>query len=180
MKLLILDRDGVINKDSRNFIKSPAEWRALPGSLRAIARFCQAGWKVAVVTNQSGVGRGLFSARALSAIHRRMTEELRHAGGNLAGIFVCPHTPDDGCDCRKPGTGMLEDFARRFSVELDGVPLVGDSERDLDAARAVGARPILVRTGNGKKTENALGEDTDVAVYDDLAAVADALLEEQD
>ena len=174
--LVILDRDGVINADSDAFIKSPHEWRALPGSLEAIRDLCSAGFDVVVATNQSGVGRGLFDAETLAAIHRRMRDAVQDAGGRLAGIYFCPHHPDDGCTCRKPAPGLLEQIGRDFARSLEQVPVIGDSARDLDAARKVGARPILVRTGKGAGTEAGLSADAEV--YDDLAAAARALIDE--
>ncbi len=170
----MLDRDGTINADSPDFIKSPAEWRPLPGSLDAIARLCRAGYTVAVASNQSGIARGLFDRRALHRIHAKMRRAVRAAGGEIDRIVYCPHHPDDGCDCRKPEPGLLVRLARQYGVELAGVPVIGDSARDLQAARRAGARPILVRTGNGRRTE-ARGEAGDVEIYDDLAAAARAL-----
>ena len=179
--MVVLDRDGVINRESEDFIKTPDEWIPLSGSLDAIARLTSAGFPVIVATNQSGVGRGLFDLAALDAIHDKMRREVEAAGGDLAGIFFCPHTPEDGCDCRKPKPGLLRQIERRFDISLTGSPVIGDSARDLEAAVAVGAQPILVRTGNGRRTEKELDERSDVRVFDDLAAAVDALLEaEQD
>ena len=177
MKLVILDRDGVINEDSDAYIKSPAEWVPIPGSLEAIARLNHAGFRVVVATNQSGIARGLFDMEALDGIHQRLHSELARVGGQLDGIYFCPHAPDDHCRCRKPESGLFEEIAARTRTPLDGVPAVGDSLRDLVAARAVGARPILVRTGKGRGAEDQLPEEWNVPVYDDLAAVVNALLE---
>lgn len=174
-KLLILDRDGVINRDSPDYIRSPDEWVALPGSLQAIAELNRAGFSVIVATNQSGIGRGLFTADVLDAIHRKMTAAVASAGGHLAGIFVCPHAPAANCDCRKPRPGLMRQIEAAFDCELAGAPIVGDSERDLLAAQAVNGRPILVRTGNGRETESHLPPARGVEVFDDLAAVAAAL-----
>lgn len=175
MKLIILDRDGVINYDSADYIKSPEEWRPIPGSLDAISRLNQSGFHVVVATNQSGVGRGLFDMAALNAMHDKMHRALAQAGGHLDAIFFCPHAREANCRCRKPKTGMLEDIARRFNTDLNGVPLVGDSPRDLEAAAAVGAAPMLVLTGKGKKTQKeTLPPGT--RVFSDLAAAVDALL----
>lgn len=174
--LVVLDRDGVINRESPGFIRSPAEWIAFPGSLDAIAALTRGGFSVVVATNQSGVGRGLFGADTLAAIHRRMTDEIEAAGGTLAGLFVCPHHPDAGCNCRKPRTGLLRDIEKAYACTLAGQPVVGDSERDLQAALTVGARTILVRTGNGREAERRLRPGQPVEVFDDLAAVARALL----
>ena len=178
MKLIILDRDGVINEDSDAYIKSPEEWRAIPGSLEAIAALNRAGWRVVIATNQSGVARGLFDMDMLTRIHARMQEALAEAGGHVDAIFFCPHGPDDRCDCRKPRPGLFEDIARRLHQPLNGVPAIGDSLRDLQAAEAVGARPILVRTGKGRLTEAGLGTNHRLPVYDDLAAAVRPLLEE--
>ncbi len=177
-RLLVLDRDGVINRDSDAYIKSPAEWQPLPGSLEAIARLCAAGFDVVVASNQSGVGRGLFSEAELDAITAKMNAEIEAAGGRLAGVYYCPHHPDAGCDCRKPRPGLLRQIERDFGQSLRAVPVVGDSLRDLDAARAVGARALLVLTGNGEQTRAALPSSCAVEVYPDLAAVADGLLAE--
>jgi D-glycero-D-manno-heptose 1,7-bisphosphate phosphatase len=174
-KLVVLDRDGVINEDSGEFIKSVPEWHPIPGSLEAIAALSRAGYRIVVVTNQSGIGRGLLTERALADIHARMSAAVRDAGGALAGIYHCPHHPDAGCDCRKPKTGLLQRVESDFGCSLAGVPFVGDRFSDLDAARAVGARAILVRTGTGAATEAALGERA-VEVFDDLAAAARAIL----
>lgn len=175
MRLVILDRDGVINRESDAFVKTPEEWIPIPGSIEAIARLFRNGYKVIVASNQSGVGRGLFSLDTLAAIHGRMRREVEAAGGKIDGIFFCPHAPGAGCDCRKPKTGLLKQIAERYQVSLKGLPMIGDSERDLVAARAVGGRPILVRTGNGLK---ALEEDHEVENYDDLAAAVAQLLKE--
>ena len=177
MKLIVLDRDGVINQDSDAFVKSPDEWIALPGSLAAIARLSQAGYTVVVASNQSGLARGLFDMATLNAIHAKLHRELAQAGGAVDAIFLCPHGPDDGCACRKPLPGMYHDIARRYDIDLAGVPAVGDSLRDLQAAAAAGCTPWLVLTGNGAKTrQGELPPGTRVAR--DLSAVADALLQE--
>ena len=177
--LIVLDRDGVINRDSRDFIKSTAEWVPLPGSIEAIARLSRAGFTVAVASNQSGLGRGLFDRRALDAMHRKLRRLVAKAGGRIDRIVVCPHAPDDGCDCRKPRAGLLHRLARYYKTDLGGVPVVGDSLRDLEAAVTANARPILVRTGNGRKTEAALDRSFgSTEVFDDLAAVAAALVKE--
>lgn len=175
--LVVLDRDGVINQDSRDFVKSAGEWLPYPGAAAAVARLARAGFTVAVATNQSGLARGLFDRRALSAMHRKLRRLVEAEGGRVDRIVVCPHGPDDGCRCRKPKPGLLERLARYYKVSLDGVPVVGDSLRDLQAAAAAGARPILVRTGNGRETEESLPPGlADVEVFDDLAAVVDALI----
>ena len=177
--LIILDRDGVINHDSEAFIKNEDEWRPIPGSLEAIAALTKAGFTLAIASNQSGIARGLFDQAALDAMHAKMLGLVHEAGGHISRIVFCPHGPNEGCDCRKPKPGMLLQLARHFATSLQGVPVIGDSLRDLEAAAAVGARPILVRSGKGRKTEAALPERfAGVAVYDDLAAAARALIDE--
>ena len=151
-RLIILDRDGVINHDSDLFIKTPDEWRPIPGSLEAIARLSHAGYRVAVCTNQSGIGRGLFDMATLNAIHNRMHRALSLAGGRIDAVFFCPHTADARCDCRKPLPAMLIEAGRRFGADLATVPCIGDSLRDLQAAEAAGGQPMLVLTGKGEKT----------------------------
>jgi D-glycero-D-manno-heptose 1,7-bisphosphate phosphatase len=169
MKLAILDRDGVINFDSDLYIKSPAEWRPIPGAIEAIARLNQGGYRVAVATNQSGIGRGLFDMGTLNAINDKMMEMVFRHGGRIDALFFCPHTPDDDCGCRKPRTGMLEEIAARFHIDLKGVPCVGDSLKDLQAADAVGAQPILVLTGKGRAAREAGGLPRRTQVFEDLA-----------
>ena len=176
MKLVILDRDGVINHDSKQFIKSPAEWRPIPGSLEAIARLNQAGYRVVVATNQSGVGRGLFDMDTLNAIHDKMHRAVLAAGGRIDAIFYCPHAVDAGCRCRKPATGMFERIAGCFNIDLPGTPAVGDSLRDLQAAVAVGALPLLVLTGKGTQTQVDGGLPEGTQVFPDLAAATDHIL----
>lgn len=176
MKLIILDRDGVINFDSAQFIKSPAEWKPIPGSVEAIARLKQAGYRVVVATNQSGVGRGLFDMDTLNAIHEKMHKAVFAAGGRLDAIFYCPHPADSACDCRKPKPGMFKRISETLNVNLKGVPAVGDSLRDLQACAVLGCQPIVVRTGKGEKTltDGNLPEGT--LEFPDLAAVVDWLL----
>ncbi len=175
--LVILDRDGVINRDSDAFVKSPAEWLPLPGSIDAIAALSNAGFTVTVASNQSGLARGLFDRAALRAMHRKFRRLVNAAGGHVDRIVVCPHGPNDGCSCRKPLPGLLLRLAKHYETALDSVPVIGDSTRDLEAAKAAGAAPILVRTGNGTRTEASLPDAlSDVAVYDDLATAAAALV----
>ena len=175
--LVMIDRDGVINEDSGDFIKSIAEWRPIAGSLEAIAALHRAGWRVAVVTNQSGIGRGLYDEATLAKIHQHMRERVVAAGGALAGIYYCPHLPDAGCECRKPKPGLFRALERELGVSVHGAPYIGDRISDVEAAEAVGARPILVRTGTGAATEELLAG-RDVPVFDDLAAAARHLLGE--
>src|SRR5216117_1129635 len=177
VKLIILDRDGVINRDSEQYIKSPDEWRPIPGSLEAIARLNHAGFRVVVATNQSGLGRGLFDTTTLISIHEKLHKALAQVGGRIDAVFFCPHAADSDCECRKPKPGMLADIGRRFGIELTGVPCIGDSLRDLQAAEAVGAQPILVLTGKGKKTQEDGGMPRKTLVFDDLAFAVTALLE---
>lgn len=177
MKLIILDRDGVINYDSPSYIKSPEEWKPIPGSLEAIALLNQAGYRVLVATNQSGVGRGLFEMATLNEIHDKMHRALGMLGGRIDGIFYCPHAQDAGCSCRKPKPGLLEEISRRFGVSLEGVPFIGDSLRDLQAATAVGAQPVLVLTGKGKTTRKDGNLPEGTVIHDDLAAAVSSLLQ---
>lgn len=169
MKLVILDRDGVINQDSDQFIKSPEEWKPIPGSLEAIAKLNHSGYRVVVASNQSGVGRGLFDMAALNAINDKMYRALGQLGGRIDALFYCPHAAESDCDCRKPKAGMFLDIAQRFNVSLQGVPSVGDSLRDLQAAATAGAQPMLVLTGKGKKTKAAGGLPEGTLVFADLA-----------
>ncbi|WP_144636411.1 D-glycero-beta-D-manno-heptose 1,7-bisphosphate 7-phosphatase [Bordetella genomosp. 13] len=178
MKLVILDRDGVINQDSDAFVKTPDEWVALPGSMHAIARLTQADWTVVVATNQSGLARGLFDMEALNAIHAKLHHEVAQAGGVVDAIFLCPHGPSEGCSCRKPLPGMYFDIARRYDVDLTGVPALGDSLRDLQAASAAGCAPWLALTGNGRKTQDKGELPPGTQVCEDLAAFADMLLKD--
>lgn len=178
MKLVILDRDGVINHDSPEFIKSPAEWIPIPGSLEAIARLNQAGYRVVVATNQSGVGRGFFAMATLNAIHQKMHTAAQQVGADIDAVFFCPHTQADNCDCRKPKSGMLIEIAKRFEINLrqESVITVGDSLRDLQAGFVVGCVPYLVLTGKGQDTVNKGGLPPGTRIYADLAEVVDALL----
>lgn len=178
MRLVILDRDGVINFDSEQFIKTPDEWRPIPGSLEAIASLNQAGFRVVVASNQSGVGRGLLDMATLNAIHGKMHAMLARAGGRIDAVFFCPHAADSRCACRKPKPGLLQEISLRYHADLKGVPVIGDSLRDLQAARAAGATPILVRTGKGTLTLQAGDLPEDTRVFDDLAEAARALLTE--
>jgi D-glycero-D-manno-heptose 1,7-bisphosphate phosphatase len=172
LKLIILDRDGVINQDSDQFIKSPEEWRPIEGSLEAIARLTHWGYRVVVATNQSGVGRGLFDVDTLAAIHEKMHKAVTQVGGRIDAVFFCPHAADSKCDCRKPKPGLLQEIGARFNIDLTGAPAVGDSLRDLQSAASVGAQPILVLTGKGGRTVDSPDLPEGTRVYPDLAAVA--------
>ena len=176
MKLIILDRDGVINVDSAQFIKTPEEWKAIPGSLEAIGRLAESGYRVVIATNQSGVGRGLFDMDTLNAIHDKMLKAIATVGGRIDAIFFCPHAADSTCDCRKPKPGMFRQIGERFNVDLAGVPTVGDSLRDLQAGVAAGCTPYLVLTGKGAKTATDPDLPAGTKVFPDLAAVAAHLL----
>jgi D-glycero-D-manno-heptose 1,7-bisphosphate phosphatase len=178
-KLIVLDRDGVINYDSEHFIKSPEEWRPVPGSVEAVARLNHAGYRVVVATNQSGIGRGLFDMGMLNTIHEKMHKALAHAGARVDAIFFCPHTADSKCECRKPKAGMLIEIGKRFNTELTGVPCIGDSLRDLQAAEAAGAQPMLVLTGKGEKTLRDGNFPKNTVIFPDLAFAVSALLAEE-
>lgn len=175
MKLIILDDNGVINFSSDIYIKTPNEWNPIPGSLEAIAQLNQAGYRVVIATNQSGIGRGLIDMETFNAISEKMYKAVSQAGGRIDALFYCPHADVDKCNCRKPATGMLEEIMRRYSVNLKGIPVIGDSLRDLQAAAKVGASPILVLTGKGMKTKtgDALPEET--TIFANLAAAVDSL-----
>jgi D-glycero-D-manno-heptose 1,7-bisphosphate phosphatase len=175
MKFVILDRDGTINHDSDQYIKSPAEWKPIKGSMEAIARLTQAGYRIVVATNQSGIARGLFDMATLNAIHDAMHRAAAQEGGRIDAVFFCPHAADSDCECRKPKPGMLLEIGRRFNVPLEEVYMVGDAPRDVQAAAAAGAKPVLVLTGNGRKSRDAGDLPPGTQVFDDLAAFAEHL-----
>ncbi len=176
-RFVVLDRDGVINVDSPDYIRTPAEWIPIPGSLEAIARLTRERFGIVVITNQSAIGRGLMTESSLEAIHHHMCVAVEEAGGQITAIYHCPHTPEAGCDCRKPKPGLFRRFASDFGVVLDGIPAVGDSLRDLEAAKAAGARPVLVLTGNGHVTHSGLSDTglEGIETHADLAAFAASL-----
>jgi len=179
MKLVIIDRDGTINHDSDDYVKSPEEWLPLPGALEAIARLNHAGWHVVVASNQSGLGRGLFDVSTFNAMHAKMHKLLAALGGRIDAIFYCPHTPDERCRCRKPEPGLFEQIGDRYGMDLRGVPTVGDSARDVLAGVAAGCEPHLVLTGKGAIYRGRSLPDTlppDTRVHADLAAFADFLI----
>jgi D-glycero-D-manno-heptose 1,7-bisphosphate phosphatase len=178
MKLIILDRDGVINQDSPAFIKSPAEWIPIPGSLEAIARLNQAGYRVVIASNQSGIARELFDITTLNAIHQKMHAAAQLVGADIDAIFFCPHSAIDNCDCRKPKAGMFEEISKRFKLSLKGVPTVGDSLRDLQAGFISGCAPYLVLTGKGEKTHATGGLPPGTQVFPDLATMVTAFLKQ--
>jgi D-glycero-D-manno-heptose 1,7-bisphosphate phosphatase len=182
LKLVVLDRDGTINQDSADYIKSADEWVALPGALEAIARLNHNGWHVVLVSNQSGLGRGLFEVSDLNDIHSKMHQQLAAVGGRIDAIFYCPHAPDEACLCRKPLPGLYEQIAERYGFDLKGVPAVGDTARDLIAGVAVGCEPHLVLTGNGAVHKGRTLPDTfppGTLVHADLAAFAEFLIERE-
>lgn len=176
-KLVILDRDGVINFDSDEYIKSPAEWRPIPGSLEAIARLNQHGYQIAIATNQTAIARGLIDMRMLNSIHQKLHLSALAVGAHINAIFFCPHAADEFCDCRKPRPGMLTAIGKRFGINLRGVPMVGDALRDMQAAFEVGCSPYLVRTGKGEKTLQTGGLPPGTQVFSNLASVVEQLLQ---
>lgn len=179
MKLVILDRDGTINEDSLEYVKSPQEWLPLPGALEAIARLNHAGWHVVVASNQSGLGRGLFDVAALNAMHAKLHAKLAAVGGRVDAIFYCPHAPDDKCRCRKPEPGLFEQIGERYGVDLHNVPTVGDTARDVLAGAAVGCEPHLVLTGKGVALRGQplpASFPPGTQVHADLGAFADFLI----
>lgn len=184
MNLIILDRDGTINEDRDDFVKSPDEWVPLPGALEAIARLNHAGWQTVIATNQSGLGRGLFDMAALNAMHTKMNAALARVGGRIGAVFFCPHAPEDQCSCRKPLPGLYEQIGERYGIDLHKVPVVGDSARDLLAAVAAGCPPHLVRTGKGAAlTEAQIAQlhqqIPDLQVHADLAAFAESMIQRE-
>ena len=179
MKLVILDRDGTINEDSADYVKTPEEWKPLPGALEAIARLNHAGWHVVIASNQSGLGRGLFDVSTLNAMHAKMHKMLAAVGGRVDAVFYCPHAPDEGCRCRKPEPGLFEQIGERYGLDLQGVPVVGDSARDVLAGAAAGCEPHLVLTGKGAAYRGRSLPDNfpkETQVHADLAAFADFLI----
>ena len=176
MKLVILDRDGVINQDSVDFIKNPNEWIPIPDSLEAIARLNQHGFNVIIATNQSGIGRGLFDIETMNAINRKMLDLLAQVGGHIDAIFYCPHAEDSNCKCRKPKSGMLEEISTRFGANLKNIPAIGDATRDLEAYQAVGAQPILVKTGKGEETFVSKAYPKNTWIFNDLSQAVDKIL----
>ena len=185
MPLLVLDRDGVINEDSEDYIRSLADWHPIPGSIAAIANLSGAGFTIVIATNQSGLSRGLFSLGDLEDIHDKLCGQVEEQGGKIAGIFYCPHLPQEGCSCRKPATGLLEAIETELGESPRGAIFIGDSLKDLQAARACGCQPVLVKTGKGAVTasglqagELTLADHQAIPIYDDLAAAARAILQQ--
>jgi len=181
--VLVLDRDGVINQDSDDYIRSLDDWKPIPGSIEAIAALSKAGYRVAIATNQSGLSRGYFGLDELETIHGRLCKLVEEQGGSIAGIFYCPHLPDEGCECRKPATGLLRAIETELGESVAESYFIGDSFKDLQAARAMGCRPVLVLTGKGEKTQlqlespdNALNDSDTIPIYADLAAASRDIL----
>jgi D-glycero-D-manno-heptose 1,7-bisphosphate phosphatase len=180
MNLIILDRDGTINEDRDDYVKSADDWLPIPGSLEAIARLNHAGWHTVIASNQSGLGRGLFDMASLNAMHAKMNTLLAKVGGRIDAVFFCPHTPDESCECRKPMSGLFRQIGERYGVDLSTVPVVGDSLRDLQAGVAVGCTPHLVRTGKGLATEPGVHQQVPgTVVHDDLSAFAEYLIQQE-
>lgn len=180
-KLIILDRDGVINEDSDEYVKSLEEWIPIPGSIEAIADLSKAGYVVAVATNQSGIGRGMFDLDELEKMHGRLTSLVEDIGGSIAGVFYCPHTPEDNCNCRKPKSGLIEAIESELQLSTAGAYIVGDSQRDLEAGLSRGCIPALVKTGKGQKTLTSLPDKNlllfnKTKVFANLRDFADQLL----
>ena len=176
MALIILDRDGVINEDSDDYIKSPAEWQPIAGSLEAIAKLSQHGYRVVVVTNQSGLGRKLFTIEALNSIHMKMNTHLAQFGGVIDAIFFCPHIPKDNCNCRKPKPGLYNDVSERLRVSLNKVFCVGDKMTDIQAIQSAGGKPVLVRTGKGQSEIDQGLVPAGIPIYNDLAEFVDEIV----
>lgn len=176
MRYILLDRDGVINFDSFEYIKSPDEWRAIPGSLEAIAQLNRHGYRVLIVTNQSGLARGLFDIEVLDQIHEKLVRELSAVGGYIEEIFFCPHHPDEACDCRKPRPGLLEQIAEKYSIHFPDTFFIGDSWSDMQVAQAMQCQPLLVRTGNGELTLQKYPELAHIPAFTNLASAVDYIL----
>jgi len=175
IKLVVLDRDGVINKDFPDYVKSPEEWFPIPGSLEAIAKLKKHGLKIAVATNQSGIGRGYYSLETLDAIHQKMLRELKKVGGEIDQIFFCPHTPEDNCECRKPKPGLLEQAAKKFNCKPHEMIMIGDATRDMLAAKNFGVKSIFVKSSH-KEKDLLEAKESNIPVFDDLASAAEFIL----
>jgi D-glycero-D-manno-heptose 1,7-bisphosphate phosphatase len=183
-KLIILGRDGILNRFREDHVKEPSEWEPIPGALEAVAKLNHAGWHVVVATNQAGIGRGMIDMSAVNAVHLHMMKMLATKGGRLDAVFFCPHTRDDGCDCRKPLPGMMHDIAQRYGADLSQVPMVADTLRDLEAAQAAGCPPHLVKSGRANLVSEAelaqwAAAVPGTAVHDDLASFASYLLQQE-
>ncbi|MBI5255063.1 MAG: D-glycero-beta-D-manno-heptose 1,7-bisphosphate 7-phosphatase [Burkholderiales bacterium] len=181
VKLVILGRDGILNVYRDDHVKAASEWEPVPGALEAVARLNHAGWHTVVATNQSGIGRGMIDMASVNAVHAHMNRKLMAVGGRIDAVFFCPHTPEDQCDCRKPQPGLMKDIAKRYGIDLRLVPMVADTLRDLEAARAAGCEPHLVRSGRAAALDDTQLQQLvhhvpGTVVHDDLAAFADFLL----
>jgi len=174
MRLIVLDRDGTLNENPEDFLRSPEDWTPIPGALEAVARLNQGGWRVVVATNQSGLGRGLFDVATLNAMHARMHKELAAAGARVEAVFFCPHAPEEGCDCRKPAPGLFQQIARRMKVAPSSVVAAGDSVRDAMAASAAGCEAHLIASGPAAEVGADLPAGT--RIHPDLGAFADFIL----
>jgi D-glycero-D-manno-heptose 1,7-bisphosphate phosphatase len=184
MPLLVLDRDGVVNQDADDYIRSEQDWIPIPGSINAIARLSRAGYRVVIATNQSGLNRGYFTLEDLESIHSRLCAMVEEQGGSIAGIFYCPHRPDENCDCRKPATGLLRAIERELGEPVAGCYFIGDSLKDLQAGQAMSCEPVLVLTGKGMLTRDQLVDGNvdlvnpqAISVYENLHDAAEAILE---
>jgi D-glycero-D-manno-heptose 1,7-bisphosphate phosphatase len=181
LKLVILGRDGILNQFRENHVTVPEEWQPVPGALEAVARLNHAGWHVVVATNQSGIGRGMIDMAAVNAVHAHMNQRLMAQGGRVDAVFFCPHTPEDDCECRKPRPGLILDIGRRYGLDLNQVPMVGDTLRDLQAARHAGCPPHLVRSGRAaalgpEQIQAMLDQVPGALVHDSLSDFVDHLL----
>ena len=177
MKLIILDRDGVINEDSDDYIKSPDEWIPIAGSLEAVGTLSQNGFKVIIITNQSGIGRKIFSIEMLNAIHKKMSINLAQYGGVIDGIFFCPCAPEENCNCRKPKSGLYNEVSDRLQISLENVFCVGDKITDIQAAQNARAKPILVKTGNENDDSGNIPKN--IPIYDDLLSFVNKIITEK-
>lgn len=176
MSFIILDRDGVINYDSDEYIKSPDEWLPIPRSLEAIAQLNRSGYQVLVATNQSGIGRGYYDFDTLDLIHEKLMRELASVGGYIQEIFFCPHHPDDNCPCRKPKSGMFRQMQKKYPINMAETFFIGDSFVDVQAAQTMGCTPILVMTGKGESEITKHPELTAVTIRSDLAEAVEFVL----
>lgn len=181
MKLIILDRDGVINEDSNDFIKSVDEWIPIPGSIEAIAALSAAGYTIVVATNQSGIARKYFDEYELAAMHQKMCLLVEEAGGEISGVFFCPHGPEEGCECRKPGLGLIKQIETEFGMSAEDAPFVGDTAKDILVAKLAGCRPVLVKTGKGTVTLTQItaAELAGVEIFETLEDFANKLLQKE-
>jgi len=181
-RLVILGRDGILNVYRDDHVKAPEEWQPLPGALEAVARLNHAGWHTVLATNQSGIGRGMIDMASVNAVHLHMMQRLAAVGGRLDGVFFCPHTPEENCDCRKPKPGLMRQIGQRYGIDLRTVPMVCDTLRDLQAAQAAGCEPHLVRSGRAADLDDAqqagiVAQVPGAEVHADLGGFVDFLLQ---